>query len=311
MRLEKWLYIGGVVLIGFFLLTETFYIVDETQQAVITEFGDPVGKSITEAGLYLKKPFIHKVNSFDERLLTWDGKATQISTKDKKYIWMDITARWRIVDPLEFLQSVGNERSAQARLDDIIDSATRDQIAAHLLYEIVRNSNREFVTAEASVEEREKIGRVEKGRETITRRILEEATKLTPQHGINLVDVRVKRINYVEQVRKKVYDRMISERERVTQRYRSQGRGEAEEIAGKREKELQKITSRAYKRAQIIKGRADAKATKIYSQAHSKDPEFYSFLQTLDTYQKSLSGNSTIILTTDSDVYRYLKSIKK
>lgn len=310
MRIEKWIPIAVAVIIGLIVLSSTFYTVDETQQVVITEFGEVVGKPITKAGLYVKKPFIQKVNYFDKRLLIWDGKATQVPTSDKKYIWVDITARWRIVDVLKFLQSVGNKRSAQARLDDIIDSATRDQITAHPLYEIVRNSNREFVTAEVAVEEREEIGKVEKGREVITRGILKEAAKLTPQYGIELVDVRIKRINYVEQVREKVYNRMISERKRVAEEYRSEGRGEAAKIEGMREKEFQSITSKAYRKAQIIKGEADAKATKIYAEAYSKAPEFYSFLKTLETYQKSLSGDSVIILTTDSELYRYLKSAK-
>jgi len=311
MRMEKWIPIGVAVVIGLILLSSIFYTVDESQQVVITEFGEPVGEPITKAGLYVKKPFIQKVNYFDKRLLVWDGNPTQIPTSDKKYIWVDTTARWRIVDVLKFLQSVGNERSAHARLDDIIDSATRDQITSHPLYEIVRNSNRQFITAEIAIEEREEIGEVKKGREAITRRILEEAAKLTPQYGIELVDVRIKRINYVEQVRLKVYDRMISERKRVAEGYRSEGRGRAAEIEGMRRKELLRITSEAYRRAQVVKGEADAKATKIYADAYSKDPEFYSFLQTLDTYKKTLSGDSVIILTTDSELYKYLKSIKK
>lgn len=310
MRMEKWIPITVAVIVGLIVLSSTLYTVDEAQNVVITEFGDPVGEPITEAGLHVKKPFIQTANYFDKRLLTWDGKATQVPTSDKKYIWIDITARWRIVDALKFLQSVGNERSAQARLDDIIDSATRDQITAFPLYEVVRNSNREFVTAEIAVEEREEVGKVETGRETITRAILKEAAKVTPQYGIELVDVRIKRINYVKQVREKVYDRMISERKRVAEQYRSEGRGEAAEIEGRREKELQRITSEAYEKAQVIKGEADAKATRIYAGAYSEDPEFYAFLQTLDTYTRTLSGDSVVILTTNSDMYKYLKSIR-
>ncbi len=311
MRIEKWIVIGVLVIVGLITLSSTLYTVDETEQVVITEFGEPVGKPITKAGLYVKKPFIQKVNRFEKRLLIWDGKPTQIPTKDKKYIWVDTTARWRIVDPLKFLQSVGNERSAQARLDDIIDSSTRDQITSYPLYEVVRNSNREFVTAEVSIEEKEEIGEVKTGREVISRNILKEAAKLTPQYGIELVDVRIKRINYVEQVRKKVYERMISERKRVAAQYRSEGLGKKAEVDGMREKELRRITSEAYRKAQVIKGEADAEAIKVYAEAYSKDPEFYSFLQTLDTYKKSLSKDTILILTTDSEVYRYLKSIKK
>jgi len=310
MRLEKWIPIGVGIIIAIIILSSTFYIVDETQQVVITEFGQPVGKPITRAGLYVKKPFIQKVNRFEKRLLTWDGSPTQIPTKDKKYIWVDTTARWKIVDPLKFLQSVGSEREAQARLDDIIDSATRDKITAHSLYEIVRNTNREFIVSEVFVQKEEETGEVLKGRERISREILKEAAKLTPQYGIELVDVRIKRLNYVEEVRQKVYARMISERKRVAEQYRSEGQGKKAGIEGMREKELQRITSEAYKRAQIIKGEADAKATRIYAQAYSKDPEFYSFLKTLETYTRTLSGDSVIILTTDSELYKYLKSIK-
>ena len=311
MRLEKWIPIGVGIIIAIIILSSTFYIVDETQQVVITEFGQPVGKPITRAGLYVKKPFIQKVNRFEKRLLTWDGSPTQIPTKDKKYIWVDTTARWKIVDPLKFLQSVGSEREAQARLDDIIDSATRDKITAHSLYEIVRNTNREFIVSEVFVQKEEETGEVLKGRERISREILKEAAKLTPQYGIELVDVRIKRLNYVEEVRQKVYARMISERKRVAEQYRSEGQGKKAGIEGMREKELQRITSEAYKRAQIIKGEADAKATRIYAQAYSKDPEFYSFLKTLETYTRTLSGDSVIILTTDSELYKYLKSINQ
>ncbi len=310
-RPERWIPIGVAVIIGLIVLSSALYVVDETQQVVITEFGQPVGKPITRAGLYIKKPFIQKVNYFEKRLLTWDGSPTQIPTSDKKYIWVDTTARWKIVDPLKFLQSVGSERAAQARLDDIIDSATRDRITSTSLYEVVRNSNREFVVTEVFVQKEEEIGEVTKGREYVSREILKEAAKVVPQYGIELVDVRIKRLNYVEEVRQKVYARMISERKRVAEQYRSEGQGKKAEIEGMREKELQKITSEAYKRAQIIKGRADAEAIKIYAQAYSKDPEFYSFLKTLETYEKTLSGDSVIILTTDSELYKYLKSTTK
>ena len=309
MRIEKWIPIAVVVIIGIIVLSSALYVVDETQQVVITEFGQPVGKPITRAGLYVKKPFIQKVNYFDKRLLVWDGVPTQIPTRDKKYIWVDTTARWRIVDPLKFLQSVGSERGAQARLDDIIDSATRDKITSYPLAEIVRNSNREFVTTEVFIQKEEEITNIKKGREAISREILKEAAKLVPQYGIEIVDVRIKRLNYVEDVRKKVYTRMISERKRVAEQYRSEGMGKKAEIEGMREKELQKITSEAYKKAEIIKGQADAKATKIYADAFSKDPEFYSFLRTLESYQDTLNEKSIIILTTNSDFYKYIKYI--
>ncbi len=318
MKIERWIPIGVAIIIGLIILTSALYIVDEAQQVVITEFGQPVGQPITRAGLYLKKPFIQKVNYFDKRLLTWDGSPTQVPTGDKKYIWVDTTARWKIVDPLKFLQSVGNERSAHARLDDIIDSATRDRVTSTYLYQVVRNSNREFVIAttevfvqqEEEVQE-EEIGEVTKGREYVSREVLEESIKVVPQYGIELVDVRIKRLNYVEDVRQKVYTRMISERKRVAEQYRSEGQGKKAEIDGQREKELQKITSEAYKTAEILKGRGDAGAIKIYGEAYSEDAEFYSFLKTLETYENALSKQSVLILTTESDLFEYLKSTSK
>jgi len=309
MRLTRLVPILVVIIIGLIILGGTLYTVDQTQQVIITQFGEPIGKPITKAGLHLKKPFIQKVNYFEKRLLAWDGLPTQVPTKDKRYIWVDTTARWRIVDPLKFLQTVGNERTALGRLDDIIDSATRNQITSHLLYELVRNSEREFVETEVSLEIEEKIGEVKYGREKISRSILEEASRLVPGFGIELADVRIKRLNYVERVREGVYARMIAERKRVAEQYRSEGQGKKAEIEGMREKELQRITSEAYRRAQEITGKADAEATKIYAGAYSKDPEFYSFLKTLDTYKGTLNKDTWLLLTSDSDFYKYLKSI--
>ncbi len=309
MRLTRLVPILVVIIIGLIILGGTLYTVDQTQQVIITQFGEPIGKPITKAGLHLKKPFIQKVNYFEKRLLAWDGLPTQVPTKDKRYIWVDTTARWRIVDPLKFLQTMGNERTALGRLDDIIDSATRNQITSHLLYELVRNSEREFVETEVSLEIEEKIGEVKYGREEISRSILEEASRLVPGFGIELVDVRIKRLNYVERVRQGVYARMIAERKRVAEQYRSEGQGKKAEIEGMREKELQRITSEAYRRAQEITGKADAEATKIYAQAYNKDPEFYSFLKTLDTYKGTLNEQTWLLLTSDSDFYKYLKSI--
>ena len=308
MRVEKWTALIVVIIVGLIILSGTLYTVDETQQVVITQFGDPIGEPITKAGLYAKTPFIQKVNYFDKRMLVWDGSPTQVPTKDKKYIWVDTTARWRIVDSLKFLQSVGNERTALGRLDDIIDSATRDDITAHLLYEIVRNSNREFATSELTIEG-EELGKVNFGRELITRYILRDASKIVPQYGMELIDVRIKRLNYVEEVRQKVYTRMISERKRVAAQYRSEGEGKKAEIEGAKEKELRKITSQAYRQAQEIKGKADAKATETYARSYSKDPEFYSFLKTLESYSETLDENSWLILTSNSDFFKYLKSI--
>lgn len=308
MKVEKWTALIVVIIVGLIILSGTLYTVNETQQVVITQFGDPIGEPITKAGLYAKTPFIQKVNYFDKRMLVWDGSPTQVPTRDKKYIWVDTTARWRIVDALKFLQSVGNERTALGRLDDIIDSSTRDEITAHLLYEIVRNSNREFATSDLTIEG-EELGKVNFGRELITRYILRDASKIVPQYGMELIDVRIKRLNYVEEVRQKVYTRMISERKRVAAQYRSEGEGKKAEIEGAKEKELRKITSQAYRQAQEIKGKADAKATETYARSYSKDPEFYSFIKTLESYSETLDENSWLILTSNSDFFKYLKSM--
>ncbi len=295
------------------LLTGSVYLVSETEQAVITQFGMPVGRPIVKAGLHFKMPFMQQVQLFDKRLLEWDGDPNQIPTSDKKYIWVDTTARWKIVDALRFLQSVGSERGAHARLDDIINSATRDVVTAHLLVEAIRDSNRilELEEQEETVAlAEEALEEITNGRHELEGEILVRAKELAPQYGIELVDVRIKRINYIEDVRKKVYDRMISERKRAAEKYRSEGRGKSEEIMGQKEKELKQITSEAYRTAQGLRGKADAEAIGIYAAAYNKDPEFYSFLKTLETYKDTIDGNTTIILTTDADYYKYLKALK-
>ncbi|MCK4452672.1 MAG: protease modulator HflC [Anaerolineae bacterium] len=302
--------IWGLILLGVIVLASGLYTVDMTEQVVITRFGKPIGDPIKEPGLKWKMPFIETVNSFEKRVLEWDGDPNQIPTKDKKYIWVDTYARWRIADPLKFFQSVRNELGAHGRLDDIIDAATRDYMTAHVLLEIVRNSNREMAMAEAEIELAEEVKvPIQWGREKITRQILERASQMVPQYGIELIDVRIKHINYVEEVRRKVYERMISERTRIAEKYRSEGQGKSAEIEGKKEKELQKITSQAYRKAQEIKGKADAEAIRIYASAYNKDPEFYSFLKTLDTYKHTLDESSWLILTTDSDYLKYLKNL--
>ncbi len=302
--------IWGLILLGVIVLASGLYTVDMTEQVVITRFGKPIGDPIKEPGLKWKMPFIETVNSFEKRVLEWDGDPNQIPTKDKKYIWVDTYARWRIADPLKFFQSVRNELGAHGRLDDIIDAATRDYMTAHVLLEIVRNSNREMAMAEAEIELAEEVKvPIQWGREKIARQILERASQMVPQYGIELVDVRIKHINYVEEVRRKVYERMISERTRIAEKYRSEGQGKSAEIEGKMEKELQKITSQAYRKAQEIKGKADAEAIRIYASAYNKDPEFYSFLKTLDTYKHTLDESSWLILTTDSDYLKYLKNL--
>ncbi len=309
MKIERWIPIIVVIILGLVILGGALYTIDQTEQVVITQFGEPIGDPITEPGLHFKIPFIQKVNYFEKRFLSWDGLPAQIPTKDKKYIWVDTTARWRIVDSLKFLQTVGNERTALGRLDDIIDSAARNQITSHLLYELVRDTGREFVETELGIQAEEVMEEVEYGREKISRAILKEASEGIPRFGIELIDVRIKRLNYVEQVRQGVYARMIAERKRVAEQYRSEGQGEKAEIEGRREKEMQRITSEAYKRAQEIKGEADAEATAIYAGAYNKDPEFYSFLKTLETYKETLDEDTWLVLTSDSDFYKYLKSL--
>jgi len=295
------------------LASGALFIVDEGRQAVITQFGRPVGQSITSAGLHFKTPFIQQAHFFEKRILGWDGDPNQIPTQDKKYIWVDTTARWRITDALKFLQSVGNEIGAQSRLDDIINSATRDVITSHLLVEAVRNSNRILENTNASEDAifaDEALEHISVGRQQLTRVILEKAKVLAPQYGIEIVDVRIKRINYVEDVRNKVYDRMIAERKRAAEKYRSEGQGKSAEISGQVGKELKQISSEAYRQAQGIIGKADAEAIDIYAQAYNSDPDFYAFLKTLESYRKTLDDKSTVILTTDSDYYKYLSGLE-
>lgn len=292
------------------VLVSSVYVVDETKQVVITQFGEPIGEPIVDAGLYFKRPFIQRANYFEKRMLEWDGRPNQIPTKDKRYIWVDTTARWRIADPLKFLQSVGNETGAHARLDDIIDSATRDAVTSHLLVEAVRNTNQLLERAAEELKELgtpEALERIEVGRENLTRGILMQAREMVPQYGIELVDVRIKRIDYVKEVREKVFERMISERKRAAEKYRSEGQGKKAEIDGEMGKELKRITSEAYRTAQEIEGKADAEAIKIYAEAYSRDPEFYSFLKTLETYKETIDSGSTLILSTDSAYFEYLK----
>lgn len=306
--------IALIIIILLILIGNPFYTLQEGKQAVITQFGDPVGDPITKAGLHLKIPFIQKVNIFEKRVLEWDGDPNQIPTKDKRYIKIDTTARWRIVDALKFFQSVYNEAGAHARLDDVVDAAVRDIITSHNLVEIVRSSNRIIEDFNKIKEEgklfieESQLERVKKGRSQLRELIIVNAKAgLRSQFGIELLDVRIKRLNYVEDVQRKVYDRMISERKRAAEEYRSEGRGAQAEIGGKTEKELKQIRSEAYKEAQKIKGKADAEATKIYAAAYSKDPDFYSFLQTLKTYKDTVDSDTTLILTTGAEYFKYLQ----
>lgn len=307
-------FLAVIIISAVLVLIGAIYIVAETKQVVITQFGKPIGDPITKAGLHFKVPFIQQAHYFEKRLLDWDGDPNQIPTIDKKYIWVDTTARWRIDNALKFLESVGSEIGAHARLDDIINSATRDVITGHLLVETVRDSNRilehEQIEGGEIMLAQEALEPVQTGRERLEKEILDRAEVLAPQYGIELVDVRIKRINYVEDVRKKVYERMISERKRAAERYRSEGRGKSAEIEGQKEKQLKQITSEAYKTAQGIRGGADAEAVTIYANAYGKDPDFYSFLKTLETYENTVDANTTVVLSTEGDYYKYLKELE-
>ncbi|MCP2520586.1 protease modulator HflC [Candidatus Aminicenantes bacterium AC-335-B20] len=302
-----------VIIILIIVLSDALYIVSETNQVIITQFGEPIGGAITSPGLHVKIPFIQKAHYFEKRWLEWDGDANQIPTKDKKYIWVDTYARWRISDPLKFFQRVKDERGAQSRLDDIIDGETRNAVANFDLIEIVRSTNREFELTEESaiLDIKRAIPKIKTGREKIAKLILERASKITPEFGVELKDVRFKRVNYVEEVQKKVFDRMIAERKRIAAKYRSEGDGRSAEIRGQKERELKRILSEAYRKVQEIKGKADAEAIRIYAKAYNLDPEFYQFMKTLEIYKNTLKDNTWLLLSTDSEFLKYLKSTKR
>jgi len=290
------------------VLGSAAYVVNETEQVVITQFGDPVGDPVTNPGIHFKVPFIQAANYFDKRFLEWDGDANQIPTKDKRYLWVDTYARWRIVDPLKFFQRVNDERGAQSRLDDIIDGETRNSLARNNLVEVVRSTNREpeDVLVE-SEEETAILEEIEKGRMGITQDILEQASKRVEDLGIELIDVRLKRINYVEEVQKDVFERMIAERKRIAERYRSEGEGEAARIRGERDRDLKKIQSEAYREAQEVRGKADGEAADIYAEAYNRDAAFYAFTKSLETYEATVDSQTTLVLTTNSDLLRFVK----
>lgn len=307
------LIIVGVGILILIVLLSSFYTVKETNQVIITQFGEPIGGAITSPGLHIKVPFIQKANYFEKRWLEWDGDANEIPTKDKKYIWVDTYARWRISNPLVFFQRVRDERGAQSRIDDIIDGETRNAIANFDLIEIVRSTNREFeVTEETEILElASAIPKIETGREKIAQIILENSSQKTPEIGVELKDIQIKRINYVDEVQRKQFDRMISERQRIASKYRSEGDGRSAEIRGEKERELKKIQSEAYRTAQEIKGKADAEATRIYAVAYNLDPEFYQFMKTLETYRTIMDKQTWLLLSTDSEFLKYLKSTQK
>lgn len=302
----------GLGFIALLVLIDSIYVVTEMNQVIITQFGEPIGGAVTKAGLHMKAPFVQKANYFEKRWLEWNGDPNQIPTKDKKYIWVDTYCRWRISNPLVFFQRVRDERGGQSRLDDVVDGETRNIIANHDLIEIVRSSNRKFELSEeaALLDLSGVIGVIEVGRLKLSRLILENASKITSEFGVELKDVQIMRVNYVEEVQKKVFDRMIAERQRIAAKYRSEGDGKSAEIRGQKEKELKRIQSEAYRQAQEIKGKADAEATKIYAQAYNLDPEFYQFMKTLETYRTALEKETWLLLSTDSEFLKYLKKRK-
>jgi len=310
MKLKLLLIPAIIVLIAIF---SGAYIIDETEQVIITQFGRAIGEPKKDPGLYFKIPVIQQANFFPKNLLEWDGDAGQVPTLDKTYIYVDTFARWKIADPLKFFQTVNNVVGALARLDDIIDPAVRNFITSYPLIETVRNTNRELDkldTDQGHAEEERPLGEVTMGRGKITQGIMVQAQPKLVAFGIELVDVQIKRLNYVEQVRKSVYGRMIAERKQIAQKFRSEGEGEARIIEGSQEKEMKRITSEAYKIAQEKMGKADAESTMIYAQAYDKDPEFYSFVKSLDVYEKTMDKESSLLLSTDSDFLQFFKSYK-
>ena len=299
---------AGLALAALIVANSAAYQVSESNQVIITQFGNPIGDPITQSGLHFKVPFIQKTNYFEKRFLEWDGNPNQVPTKDKRFIWVDTYARWRIVDPLKFFQRLRDERGAQSRLDDILDGETRNAVARFDLIELVRSSNRD--PADVPVESDEEaviLERIEQGRQKIAQAILEAAARSTEDLGIELLDLRFKRISYVEEVQKDVFARMIAERRRIAELFRSEGQGEAARIGGERERDLQRIQSEAFKAAEELRGKADAQATEIYAEAYGRDPEFYGFVRSLETYEKTFDAGTYFILGTDSDLLKYLE----
>lgn len=294
------------------LLWNSVYILDETKQAIVTQFGKPVGDPRTEPGINLKVPFLHKVQFFDKRYLEWDGDRNQVPTKDKKFIFVDSYARWEITNPLQFFIRLRDERSAQSRLDDILDGETRNAVASHDLLDLVRSINRDPEVTEDFMEEIEILEDISVGRAQIEKIILEKANERTADLGVRILDFRFKRMNYVDEVRDRVYDRMISERVRIADQFRSEGQGEARKIEGNKERDLAQIQSEAFKLAEEIKGRADAEATNIYAAAYNRNRQavdLYKFLRSMESFEKSLDENTSLVLSTDSEFFRYLRRL--
>ena len=305
-----------VVLIAAVLLGNSLYTVNETEQVILTQFGKPVGGPVTDAGLKLRAPFIQKVNRIEARILEWDGTPTDMPTKDKLYISVDTFARWRITDPLQYFLRLRDERSARSRLDDILGSETRNTVAKHELIEMIRTTkDREPLKDEILTDEQSSIGillPIQKGRKLLEQEVLNAAAPKLEVFGIELLDVRFKRINYNQSVRLKIYDRMISERLQIAERFRSEGNGEAARILGTKDRELKKIESEAYRTVEEIRGEADALATEIYATAYNQTPaarSLYKFVKSMETYKKILDPNTTLILSTDSELFGYLKTM--
>lgn len=302
--------VAAVILAALALaLSGTLYIVDETQQVVITQFGSPTGDPVTTPGLKLKLPFVQTANRFEKRFLEWDGDSNQLPTKDKRFVHVDTYARWRISDPLKFFQRLRDERGGQSRLDDILDGETRNTIAKHDLIEVVRSTNREFALSEelGTGTRPEPQKKIRSGRAVLAEEVLRTAQARTEDLGIEILDFRFKRINYVAEVREEVYARMISERKRIAEQFRSEGAGEAARINGERERELKTISSEAYRQAEEIKGRADAEAATIYASAYDQDRDFYQFRKSMEVLNETLAKETTLLLKTDSELLRFLK----
>lgn len=313
MQNKKTIFWVVVILLILIIVLSSTYIVTETEQVIITQFGKPIGEPVTSPGIKFKLPFIQNANFFERRFLEWDGDPNQLPTRDKRFIWVDTYARWRISDPLLFFQRLRDEIGAQSRLDDILDGETRTAIAKHDIREVVRSSNRKPLYDETIIgfEEGDTLRPISFGREKITREILASASERIKDLGIELLDLRFKRINYIEEDRLKVYDRMITERNRIAERFRSEGQGEASKILGQKERELKRITSEALQTSLEIKGRADGLATKIYADAYNRSGEtreFYRFIKTMETYETTFGTDDWLILSSENDFYRYLKS---
>lgn len=311
MKLKYILLLVGAVL-AFLIIDGCFFILDETKQAIVTQFGKPVGGPRTEPGPNFKIPFIQKVQYFDKRYLKWNGDPNQVPTKDKKFIFVDTYARWQITDPLQFFIRLRDERSGQSRLDDILDGETRNAVASYELLDIVRSTNRKPIISEGYMQDLEILDTITVGRDKIEAMILKHANERATDLGIKILDFRFKRMNYVDEVRKNVYDRMISERNRIADQFRSEGQGEAKKIAGNKERDLAKIQSEAVREAEIIRGKADAEATAIYAAAYNKNSQsrsLYSFLRSMQSLENSFDDKTSVIITTDSELYKFLKKL--